>query len=77
MMRSLFVGFGVTVKRYAMNNVAKQSYTTIKYATRYREKHSLVFILHDVICIRTMAATSDCIIFLFLGMVVVTETHLL
>jgi len=53
------IGFGVTVKRYAMNNVAKQSYTTIKYATR------------------TMAATSDCIIFLFLGMVVVTETHLL
>ena len=26
---------------------------------------------------RTMAATSDCIIFLFLGMVVVTETHML
>ena len=42
-MKSFSLGFGVTVKRYAMNNVAKQSYTTIKYATRYREKHSLVF----------------------------------
>ena len=32
--RIFSLGFGVTVKRYAMNNVAKQSYTTIKYATR-------------------------------------------
>ena len=28
------IGFGVVVKRYAMVNVSKKSYTTIKYATR-------------------------------------------
>jgi hypothetical protein len=47
------------VKRYAMTNVSRNSYTTINHATK------------------TLASSSDCIIFLFLGMSVTAETHTL
>ena len=44
----LSLGFGVTVKRYTMNNVAKQSYTTIKYATRYGWRLNTHKVLHSL-----------------------------
>jgi len=53
------IAFGLTVKRYAFNNISKKSYTTVKYATQ------------------TLATMSDCIIFLFLGLVLFTEEHLM
>jgi len=51
------IGYGITVKRFAFQNISQKSYTTVKYATK------------------TLASTSDCIIFLFLGLELIEENH--
>ena len=51
------IAYGITVKRYGLQNISKKSYTTVKYS------------------IKTLASTSDCIIFLFLGLELVQENH--
>ena len=51
------IGYGVTAKHYAFQNISQKSFTTVKYA------------------VKTIATTSDCIIFLFLGMSIFTEEH--
>lgn len=51
------VGYGITAKRFGLQNISKKSYTTVKYATK------------------TLASTSDCIIFLFLGLELIEENH--
>ena len=51
------IAYGITAKRYALQNISTTSYTTVKCATK------------------TLASASDCIIFLFLGLVLIEEEH--
>lgn len=51
------IGYGITTKRFAFQNISQKSYTTVKYSTK------------------TLASTSDCIIFLFLGLELIEEKH--
>ena len=51
------IGYGVTAKHYAFQNISQKSFTTVKYS------------------VKTLASTSDCVIFLFLGMSLFTEKH--
>ena len=51
------IGYGVTAKHYAFQNISQKSFTTVKYS------------------VKTLASTSDCVIFLFLGMSILTEKH--
>ena len=65
------IGCGLVQAHYAFKNISKKSYTTVKYFMKMLRYSLLTKAIRHVSQLLNFSSTSDCIIFLFLGIALV------